>query len=487
MLFNSYDFLFGLLPVTLWAFHRARRHSHRRAAIVLVLASFIFYGGWYAPYLLVFIPSILTNYTLGQAIADTDRSEAVRRNLLRLGVVLNLGLLGWFKYMGWMVDSLGFLIGKVIPFPEISLPIGISFYTFQQLAYLFDARAGKVGKDDLVDYALFVSFFPQLIAGPIVHHRDLLPQLVTGRGPDDTDRAVGLTIFAVGLAKKVLIADTLAPYGDVIFEALDPANPPTFWTAWTGIVAYHFQLYFDFSGYSDMAVGLGRLFGVKLPANFEAPYRCVTVTDFWRRWHLTLTAFFRDYVYIPLGGNRGRFARRVRNNFLTILLAGIWHGAGFTYLVWGGMMGGYVVVQNLWARVTGGGLPDTWWGVALQRTLTWFALMMSWVVFRSHTMNNAGVVYRSVFQPLEVGWGAPPPIVWLAFAVLTVVVLTLPTVQQWMRFYPPTIDTHRIDEKQWSDRWSWRPTQGWAIAMGLLLFACLPFMERANAFLYWNF
>ncbi|HMV67760.1 MAG TPA: MBOAT family O-acyltransferase [Myxococcota bacterium] len=482
MLFNSLDFLFGLLPLTLWAHHRALRVDPRRAVLVLVVASMVYYGWWYWPYLALFLLSILVNYALGARIGDDARAAGSRRRLLQLGVVLNLGVLGFYKYLGWLGDSLAAVTGWEVHAPHPALPIGISFFTFQQIAWLVDARRGKARASSLLDYALFVSFFPQLIAGPIVHHDEMMPQFARGRPPDAHDRAVGATMFVAGLAKKVLVADPLVPYVSALFDGVHAGQTPGLWDAWVGLLAWHFQLYFDFSGYSDMALGLGRLFGIRLPVNFEAPYRATSMIDFWRRWHLTLTRFLRDYLYFSLGGNRSGGWRHLRNLFLTIWLAGIWHGAGWTFFLWGLQMGVYQVV-NAWWSARGSAVPDTLLGRALGRASVWLCLIFSWPLFRGQTVADAVVIWRSMIG-LD-GAGRLRPWVWVGFACLAAFVLIVPTLQQWMRDHEPAEGWKPIDTVTWT--WRWQPTIAWATAAALLFAATVPVLERANAFLYWNF
>jgi alginate O-acetyltransferase complex protein AlgI len=487
MLFNSYDFIFAFLPLILWAHAWAlRRRGPRAAGTVLAIASLVSYGWWYAPYLLVLLASIVINFWLGVRLGDETRPDAERHRVLQLGLALNLGTLGFFKYLGWGVETVEGLLGVAIPFPEIALPIGISFYTFQQVAYLVDARRGKCREHDFVDYVLFVTFFPQLIAGPIVHHGEMLPQFREGRAPSDTDRAVGLTFFGVGLAKKVLIADFMAPYVDTAFGRAAAGQDVSSAMAWQGIFAYQFQLYFDFSGYSDMAIGLGRLFGIKLPANFDAPYRCTSMSEFWRRWHLTLSRFLREYLYIPLGGNRLGDERRRLNMFLTLFLAGVWHGAGWTFVLWAIQMSGYVYLHDHWRHRTGG-LPENAIGTAIGRTVSWLCMMFSWPLFRCETVDGAVVLLKGMVFTGDAGIGKLQGPIVVAFVGLTIWTQVAPTTQQWLRNYEPVHGFKPIDGLTLSDRWSWAPTRGWAAALALLFILCIPVLDRADAFLYWAF
>jgi D-alanyl-lipoteichoic acid acyltransferase DltB (MBOAT superfamily) len=487
MLFNSYDFIFGLLPLTLVAHHYAIDRGPRASTRVLVVASMVFYGWWYWPYLGLFLASILFNFMVGNRIGDGERTPEARDRALKFGITANLLTLGFFKYLAWLVNSATGLIGLGDVLPVLSLPVGISFFTFQQIAWLVDTRKQSAQRDNIWDYALFVSFFPQLIAGPIVHHGEIMPQLAANRRPDWNDRAVGFTMFSVGLAKKLLIADALAPfvealYGKVHAGALDP----TVFEAWQGLLAWHFQLYFDFSGYSDMALGLGRMFGVKLPVNFEAPYRATSMLDFWRRWHLTLTRFLRDYLYVPLGGNKVGGTRYLRNLFLTIFLAGIWHGAGWTYLLWGLQMGVYQVINAWWVQ-RGKSLPSTLLGTFVGRVSVWLCLLFSWPLFRGQTVADAGLILQATVGANGAGLGQPKPWLWSAFALCTAIVTLLPTLQQVMREQDPAWAWRPIDTHTGGPRWAWKPTLGWAVVTGLLFAASIPVMDRANAFLYWNF
>jgi alginate O-acetyltransferase complex protein AlgI len=485
VLFNAYDFLFAFLPITLVGHVFALRRGPRQAMAWLLAASLFFYARWYWPYLLLLLASMAANYRLGQVLSTEALDEPRRRRLLIAGVSANLGLLGFFKYGGFLADNLA-LLGLDLGMPDVALPLAISFFTFQQVAYLVDAHRRLIRAHDAVDYALFVSFFPQLVAGPIVHHHELLPQLVAGTPPSAEDRSVGLTIFLIGLAKKVLIADALAPYANTTFSFVADGRTPTVVSAWSGVLAYHFQLYFDFSGYSDMAIGLGRLFGITLPANFDAPYRASDIGAFWRQWHMTLSRFLRDYVYIGLGGNRYGEARRNFNLFATMFLGGLWHGAGWTFVLWGGLHGVYLVIHQLWQRSTGG-FPDTAWGTAAARTLTWIAVLAGWPLFRSNNLSEAWVLLSSMAGAN--GLGLSQTNLGLTAALLTLLVFTqvMPTTQRWLDDYRPVLDPRHADPVPCPAWLVWEPNRRWAILIALLAFACLPVLERADAFLYWNF
>ena len=332
MLFNSFEFIFAFLPVVVllvWAFGRFA--SFQAVVAVLVAASLFFYGWWNPVYLLIIVLSMVINYQLGKRL-----SKRKEKPLLYVGVLLNLFSLGYFKYTDFVLDNVNLLLESPIPLPNVVLPLAISFFTFQQVAYLVDSFRGETVEKHPLDYALFVTFFPQLIAGPIVHHKEMLPQFAKGHASITAkNMGIGLSIFAMGLFKKAVIADGIAGYANIAFVTVDTGGTLDFFAAWAGALAYTFQLYFDFSGYSDMAIGLARMFGIVLPLNFYSPYKAVNISEFWRRWHMTLSRFLRDYLYIALGGNRNGNLNRYRNLFLTMVLGGIWHGAGWNFLIWG--------------------------------------------------------------------------------------------------------------------------------------------------------
>lgn len=306
MLFNSPEFIFGFLPATLIVFFILGSLARFRLAMAwLTLASLFFYGWWEPAYLVLIVFSVLFNFLCGAVLAHIFKRSA-KRLVLTLGIGINLGLIGYFKYAGLFVASVGTVSGTGWSIEQILLPIGISFFTFQQIAYLVDVAGGDTREQNFLDYLLFVTFFPQLIAGPIVHHRDILPQFKRREifRPSSENICIGGTIFVAGLFKKVVIADNLALIATPVFDTAESGEALHFFQAWRGAFAYSFQLYFDFSGYSDMAIGLARLFGVKLPINFDSPYKATSIIDFWRRWHMTLSRFLRDHLYFALGGNR---------------------------------------------------------------------------------------------------------------------------------------------------------------------------------------
>ena len=357
MLFNSYVFIFLFLPITFAVWRALCARKKLVAAIYwLLTASLFFYGYWNPPYLLLLLASIAVNFVIQKKIAQSRPSPSAKSYMLA-GVAANLALIGYFKYANFFAENVASLFGASWHNLDIFLPLGISFFTFQQIACLVDTYHGKLGVMPFRHYALFVSFFPQLIAGPIVLADKIIPQFSDKKifCLSWKSICVGLTLFSIGVFKKVIIADTFSPWTALAFEA---EHPLTLLEAWGGALAYTIQLYFDFSGYSDMALGLASFFNIKLPLNFNSPYKAKSIIDFWRRWHMTLSAFLRDYLYIPLGGNRRGKARRYVNLMATMLLGGLWHGAGWTFVIWGGLHGLYLTVNHFWREHSPVRLPS---------------------------------------------------------------------------------------------------------------------------------
>lgn len=386
MLFSSLEFIFIFMPAMLAAYVLSYRHAGVRAAlVVLALGSLIFYGMWKPEHRWLVVPLFLTSVgvnALAARFLGPDRPG--NRWILALGVAFNLGLLFWFKYSTFVSVELAAagIIDK--PLPARVLPLAISFYTFQQIAYLVDVSRGDAPRASLLKHLTFVSFFPHLIAGPITHPATILPQLRDPR-PTWDGAALGLFIFAIGLAKKVVIADPIGRYSDVGFanpEALAQVN------AAATVLAYTLQLYFDFSGYSDMAVGLGLFFGIRLPWNFMSPYKSRSISEFWRRWHITLSDFLKNYLYIPLGGSRRGPGRTVLNLLIVMLLGGIWHGAGWTFVLWGALHGVALAINHLLKPLK---LPIP---APVARISTLLVVMAGWVLFRSASLEKAQFMYQ---------------------------------------------------------------------------------------------
>jgi alginate O-acetyltransferase complex protein AlgI len=403
LLFNSEHFVLGFLPITLIGFFvLGRLGLHRIALFWLVLASLFFYGFFRLDYLLLLCVLTVFNFGFGRVMqADFERG-ARRWWVLTLGIVMNLGVLGYFKYANFFVGNVNALFELGWVMQQVVLPLGISFFTFQKIAYLVDSYRGETGKHDFLDFALFVSFFPQLIAGPIVHHKEMMPQFHQPGilRPSAVNLAGGLTLFAIGMFKKIAIADTVSAWADTGFAAASKAAAFTLIDGWAAALSFTFQIYFDFSGYTDMALGLALMIGVRLPINFDSPYKATNIIDFWRRWHITLSRFLRDYVYISLGGNRRGRARRYVNLMLTMLIGGLWHGAAWTFVVWGGLHGAYLVVNHAWSYAKER-LGLAWgvrrWHAIVGLVLTFAAVVVGWVFFRAESFSSAANVLRGMF------------------------------------------------------------------------------------------
>ncbi len=379
MLFHSQIFVLGFLPVVLTAYYVVAA-AQRWRETVLITASMLFYAWWDPRYVPLLAGLAVATWAIGRLHARHPSAL-----LPVLGLVLNLGALAWFKYADFLGANLAWLTGTAWTPLHIVLPLGISFFVFQKVSYLIDVKRGDRHEYGLLDFCLFVSFFPQLIAGPLVRHNEIIHQFSADpRGPEMWENlSRGLVLFLIGMGKKLWIADTLAPGVDALFAAAAGGVPSTA-SAWAAAGGYALQIYFDFSGYSDMAIGLARMFGLRLPMNFDAPYRAASIRDFWRRWHMTLSRFLRDYLYIPLGGNRHGPARQVLNVVVTMLLGGLWHGANWTFVVWGGLHGLALGVNGLWHRA-GWRLPGP-----VGWALTLVFVLVSWVPFRSPDWTTAG-------------------------------------------------------------------------------------------------
>lgn len=410
MLFTSALFSYLYLPIVAAGFFLLGR-TPRAAATWLGLASIYFYGYWMPEYVALLLVSIVTNYGFGIIIGRLrdqagDSSEISARIALIFGLIFNFGLLSWFKYANFLLDMLRTVTTLSLPGIEVILPIGISFFTFTQIAFLVDTFTKGTREYRFTHYLLFVTYFPHLIAGPVLHHSQMMPQFADPDiyRPRVAKIAAGLGLFALGLIKKIVLADGIAPYANAVFDATAAGHLPTTFEAWTGAVAYTLQLYFDFSGYSDMAVGLSMVFGVRLPFNFASPYRATNISEFWRRWHMTLSAFLRDYLYIPLGGNRRGNLRRVINLMVTMLLGGLWHGASWTFVAWGGLHGFYLVAHhgfgNIFTRCLAYLLPRTA-TVLVAWLITMLAVVVAWVFFRAVDFTTASTMLLAMFSIMD--------------------------------------------------------------------------------------
>ena len=452
MLFNSNAFIFVFFPLVLAGFFLLGARRAAAAAGFLALASLVFYAdsGWKVLPLL--LGSICVNYGLALHLAPAPgRSDAFRKRLLVAALAANLSLLGVFKYANFFVSNLngGLSALGMAPFAlsHIALPVGISFYTFTQIAFLVDSWQGKVRETRFLHYLLFVTYFPHLIAGPVLHHAQMMPQFAdpaTYR-PDPSRIALGLATFTFGLAKKLLLANPLGQCADLVFNGVQHGTLPTLATSWLGALAYTLQIYFDFSGYSDMAVGLSLCFGVVLPLNFMSPYKSTSIIEFWRRWHISLSTFLRDYLYVPLGGNRHGEPRRYLNLFITMLLGGLWHGAAWTFVAWGALHGLLLAANHLWNALRPGRPAPGLAGRAAGWLVTFACVVLAWVVFRADSLSTATALYKGMLGlngaagPALHEFGALPfrkSMVFQTLLVGLVICLALPPTQALARWVP---------------------------------------------------
>ncbi len=533
MLFNSYIFIFAFFPIVFFGFFRIGKQSQALALLWLAVASLFFYGWWDVRYVGLLLSSIGFNYCAGYLMARRVAHPLVSpsKMLLAISIGVNLILLGYFKYTNFFTNNLNHLAGTSITLGEIILPLGISFFTFTQIAFLVDTYQGKVKELNFIHYMLFVTYFPHLIAGPVLHHKEMMPQFarrnVCQLNWDNV--AVGLSIFVLGLAKKVLIADSLADFSTPIFSAVTAGGQPFLFEAWIGALAYTLQLYFDFSAYSDMAIGISLMFNVRLPINFNSPYKSTSIIDFWRCWHMTLSRFLRDYLYIPLGGSRNGTVQRYLNLMATMLLGGLWHGAGWTFIVWGGLHGFYLIVNHAWRRFkekmcwsAGGGLARLVAGA-----LTFLAVVVAWVFFRAANFSTAirmlngmvglnGVSLPGFLEPkighyfISCDWlifsGFHPMVKNLNNANISIFILLgfliiwcLPNVREIFQNYRPSCEDIKdspqaVDLKiqsiylgKWQSLIRWQPTRMNSLALGILFAVGITFLSRVSEFLYYQF
>ena len=397
MLFNSYEFIFVFLPLTFFIyFYLNSKRLTEASKGFLVFSSLFFYSWWNIVYLPLILSSMLFNYVIGNILNGNKEKNSIskkqidKKTILIIGIVANVALLAYFKYADFFIENVNYFTSSHIPTLDLALPLAISFFTFQQIAYLVDSYRCETQEYDFLNYALFVTFFPQLIAGPIVHHKEMMPQFASrwNKVKNYKNIALGLFIFSLGLFKKVVIADTFAIWAS---KGFDLSQTLTFFEAWITSLSYTFQLYFDFSGYTDMAIGAALLFNIKLPINFNSPYKALDIQDFWRRWHITLSRFLRDYIYIPLGGNRKGNFRTYNNLLATFVIGGLWHGAGWTFVFWGFLHGMALVIHRFWKKL----------GFTMHSILAWFITFnfvnIAWVFFRAKEWEDAIKVLKGMF------------------------------------------------------------------------------------------
>ena len=387
MLFNSYIFIFVFLPISFFVyFYLNKKRLTQASKAFLVFSSLFFYSWWNIVYLTLILFSMLFNFSIGSSFKKNKN----QKYLLIFAILANILLLGYFKYSDFFIKNINFVFDSSIDLLNLALPLAISFFTFQQIAYLVDSYKGETKEYDFLNYAIFVSFFPQLIAGPIVHHKEMMPQFSSKKAKiiNFQNVALGIFIFCIGLFKKVVIADTFAIWANNGFDIVNSLN---FVAAWATSLSYTFQLYFDFSGYTDMAIGAALFFNIKLPINFNSPYKSLDIQDFWRRWHITLSRFLRDYIYIPLGGNKKGNYKTYSNLMVTFLIGGLWHGAGWTFIFWGFLHGCALIIHRIWHNL----------GFKLNKILAWFItfnfINITWIFFRAKEWEDAVKVLKGMF------------------------------------------------------------------------------------------
>ncbi len=489
MLFNSYIFILAFLPLSLAGYYALNRIRPLYGEIFLIAMSLWFYGYFNPWYLLLISASIAVNYSL--TVFMRGRSSAVRRLLLAAGCAFNVGLLFYFKYYNFFLSNVSRFFNIGFHEKNILLPLGISFFTFQQLSYLIDCYHGDISYNP-VEYALFVTFFPQLVAGPIVLHTELVPQFrdPARKRPDAEYMMRGIRMFTQGLAKKLLLADVFGTVVAWCFANLDKTGPDE-WILTS--LAYTFQIYFDFSGYSDMASGLASMFHLELPMNFNSPYRALSFTDFWRRWHMTLTRFLRTYLYFPLGGSRRGKARTYLNTMIVFLVSGIWHGANWTFILWGVLHGALCCLDraasSLWDRVL---KPVRW-------LVTFILVDLLWILFRADSVRqwldilNAIRQFRFI-QLVEMNQSFvdsffPPEMKWF-FRELGLVDagghVQGPGARLWILFLFALSFGIVLFGKNIFRR-KYRPKAAEAVTTAVLLFACILSLGKVSIFLYFNF
>ena len=524
MLFNSAVYLFLFLPVVLLVFMRLARVGTRENNGIeaqiswLVVASIFFYGSWNPVYIVLILASVVANFLIGRKVAGAG--AASQKFWLLVGLCFNLGLLAYFKYAGFFIDNLNAFGDWLIPMPNITLPLAISFFTFQQIAYLVDVARGDCKEYQFRHYSLFVLFFPQLIAGPIVHHKEMMPQFerLRPRAEFWPDLAVGITIIAIGLFKKVVLADSFAELSDPIFTAAEQGKPISCIDSWVATFAFSLQIYFDFSGYSDLAIGSARLFGIKLPENFHSPYKATSIIEFWRRWHITLSRFLRDYLYIALGGNRDGRLKRYRNLFVTMLLGGLWHGAAWTFVIWGGLHGLFLCVNHGWRvlvdRLDLRAFFARRWLQPLFVALTFVAVALAFTVFRAPDVDTAIAIITSGFSIpgfIDTGVQAQPVlrgviaestlgqffsaagvaqgsyvVVYCLLLLAAAICWLLPNTQEFMRGFEPVIRS--VSSREVDSRLpAWRPGFAFAITTAILLSGGVLSLSSVAEFIYFQF
>ncbi|MEN6342279.1 MAG: MBOAT family protein [Methanospirillum sp.] len=506
MFFNSLPFIFLFLPLVAGTYFLL---GGKRGQLVLAAASLFFYFQLIPEYLPLFLVSIAFNYTIGWLLIRSRQHpgrESLLPYVLWTGILVDLGLLGYYKYFNFAIFNLNSFFELSASLQEIILPLGISFFTFTQIAFIVDAYRGNVARISPLSYVQFVSFFPHLIAGPIYHHAAMIPQMedATRVHPDWTNVNLGVFFFFFGLAKKVIIADTLATVATPIFHAVASGGIPMLLESWTGALAYTLQIYFDFSGYCDMAIGIALLFNIRFPLNFFSPYRVTSLIDFWRSWNITLSNFLRDYVYIPLGGNRVALPNQLWNLIVTMLIGGLWHGAGWTFIIWGGLHGILLAGNHLWRKT----------GIVLNTYVNWIvtflAVIVAWVFFRADSVESAMSILNGMIggngvsmPPFVPGFGSivhsgalplsnvNPVVAVVSIAAALGIVLFLPNLYDMTRTFETALASHKQYQVRRIDplglRISYGLTSRWSVIVAVVAFVAIISVQTTSEFLYFQF
>lgn len=516
MLFNSFEFIFALLPISILVSLFLIRRSRELTVLWLIACSLFFYGWWNISYLTLIIFSLAINFGFASAILNTQ-DKVTKKILLIVGISINLSVLCYFKYYNFAVDIISYAGFNNFNNRDIILPLAISFITFQQIAFLCDCYSEKIKQFGMMDYFLFITFFPQLIAGPIVYGPSTLPQYKAKEAfkVNQASLMIGMSIFILGLFKKIVIADSFKPFADLVFNA--PANTPiSFIEAWSGTFCYGFQLYFDFSAYSDMAIGLARIFNIHLPINFNSPYTAKSIIEFWHRWHITLSTFLKEYLYVPLGGNKKGAFRKHINLLLTMLIGGLWHGAGINFIIWGGMHGMYLIINHTWKESLAKKhlisiLPHKLYQ-SICLILTISAVMMAWVFFRATSLECAmniihGMIglqgfiipehylnaipfpsLQNLFMQLPVQFGHIPLFQGthelLALSLGAIILWALPNTNQ---FFNQVLPAYSDYSQTYKGPLIWALSKKWAFLWALLSIVVLLKMHTVTEFLYYQF
>jgi alginate O-acetyltransferase complex protein AlgI len=478
MLFNSYQFIFLFLPIALLGYFALGRLGNLAPVIWLALASLAFYSVSNWQFVGLLVGSIAFNYVVGLLLISKHLRAGPRFAVLTVGVTGDLLVLGTFKYAGFLAANLDALFSAGLTV-NILLPVGISFYTFTQIAFLVDAYRGNVAHYSLPHYALFVSYFPHLIAGPILHHKDMIPQFERAESQRPNAHLIlcGLMILAIGMFKKTCLADGIQPFVGLAFGP----TPPTFDQAWIGALAYTFQLYFDFSGYSDMAIGISLMFGIFLPLNFNSPYKSTSIIDFWRRWHMTLSQFLRDYLYFPLGGNRRGRTLRYVNLMITMVLGGLWHGAAWTFAAWGTLHGVYLCINHAWNHYGPTVAPRFAWLSDLAAfVLTFMAVVVAWVFFRADSMSSALFILSKMARPAHVALSYREMFAAALIMGYALLAWCAPNTQQIMGY-----DHHNRTVGENLALWPRRP--GFICATAVLFAFAILGIQQHSEFIYFRF